>query len=182
MKVKGSYRERNVEQARPILRMGAPVAVKDVPMFCSGRSALKHRSGGMVASVQKIRLPRSIAILMAILLSFCSRIVFAQTELMESKVSDGIKATLVVTPSKSMVDLILSDAKTGKSITSAKVSALIKGPDGKVIEKELMGVKMGEEFSFMNTLDMSRKGRYSFDITVEVKNKSVKFNFVYEVK
>jgi len=119
---------------------------------------------------------------MAILLSFCSRIVFAQTELMESKVSDGIKATLVVTPSKSMVDLILSDAKTGKSITSAKVSALIKGPDGKVIEKELMGVKMGEEFSFMNTLDMSRKGRYSFDITVEVKNKSVKFNFVYEVK
>lgn len=109
----------------------------------------------------------------------------------ESRVVDGIKATLKVTASQNMIDLILSDAKTGKSITNAKVSAFMKGPDGKVLEKELMGMKMGEEFSFMNTLDMSRKGSYSFDITVEVEKKlapegfnqgKVKFNFVYEVK
>ena len=48
--------------------------------------------------------------------------------------------------------------------------------------KELFGMKMGEDFSFMNTLDMSKKGSYSFAIAVEAGKKKVKFNFRYEVK
>ncbi|HAG51950.1 MAG TPA: hypothetical protein DCL42_11540 [Deltaproteobacteria bacterium] len=133
--------------------------------------------------------------LISIFVFFWPNIILAQTGQKalsnESRVVDGIKATLKITPSQNMVDLILSDAKTGKSITNAKISALMKGPDGKVLEKELMGMKMGEEFSFMNTLDMSRKGSYSFKITVEVEKKlapegfnqgKVKFNFVYEAR
>ena len=100
----------------------------------------------------------------------------------ESKTADTIKATFKVTPSMNMIDVLLAYADTGREITTAKVLAVIKGPDGKVQEKELLGMKMGEDFSFMNTLDMSKKGRYSFAITVEVMKKKVKFDFVYEVK
>ncbi len=83
-------------------------------------------------------------------LFFCSQIALAQIKhdmpAGESKVAEGIKATLVVTPSKSMVDLVLVGAKNGKTITTAKVAAQIKGPDGKVQEKELLGMQMGEVF------------------------------------
>ena len=34
----------------------------------------------------------------------------------------------------------------------------------------------------INTLDMPLKGSYSFDITIEIEKKRVKFNFVYEVR
>lgn len=100
----------------------------------------------------------------------------------ESKVADNIKATLIVTPLKSMVDLLFVNAKTGKTIINAKVFAKIKGPDGKVQEKELLGMQMGEVFSYMNTLDLSLKGSYSFKITAEAGKKKIKFDFVYEVK
>lgn len=93
------------------------------------------------------------------------------------KTSDGIKAVLRLDPAKSMVDLYLSDAKTGKEITSGRVKAVITMPDGEKIEKELMGMKMGEVFSFMNSLNMSRKGRYVFDITVDTGKTRVRFNF-----
>ena len=119
-------------------------------------------------------------------LFFCSQIALAQMKhdvpAGESKVAEGIKATLVVTPSKSMVDLVLVGAKNGKTITAEKVAAQIKGPDGNVQKKDLLGMKMGEVFSYMNTLDMSKKGSYSFDIAVEVEKEKVKFNFVYEVR
>ena len=119
-------------------------------------------------------------------LFFCSQIALAQMKhdvpAGESKVAKGIKATLVVTPSKSMVDLIVVNAKSGKTITTAKVAAQIKGPDGNVQKKDLLGMKMGEVFSYMNTLDMSKKGSYSFVIAVEVEKEKVKFNFVYEVR
>lgn len=100
----------------------------------------------------------------------------------ESKVADNIKATLIVTPSKNMVDLLLVNAKTGKTITNAKVFAMIKGPGGKVEEKELLGMQMKEVFSYMNMLDLSLKGSYSFKITVEAGKKKIKLDFVYEVK
>lgn len=129
---------------------------------------------------------KSTAIIVLAGLFFCSQIALAQMKhdmpAGESKVAEGIKATLVVTPSKSMVDLVLVGAKNGKTITAAKVAAQIKGPDGTVQKKDLLGMKMGEVFSYMNTLDMSKKGSYSFAIAVEVEKKKVKFNFVYEVK
>jgi len=124
--------------------------------------------------------------LMVILMAFWVQTVFAQMEggmsHREDKVADGVKATFKVTPSMSMVDVFLADATTGKAITKAKVSTSIKGPDGKVQEKELVGMKMGKEYSFGNTVDFARKGRYSFDIVVEVDKKKVRFNFGYEVK
>ena len=129
---------------------------------------------------------KSTAIIVLAGLFFCSQIALAQMEhdmpAGESKVAKGIKATLVITPSKSMVDLVLVGANNRKTITGAKVAAQIKGPDGTVQKKDLLGMKMGEVFSYMNTLDMSKKGSYSFDIAVEVEKKKVKFNFVYEVK
>ncbi|MEK7842068.1 MAG: hypothetical protein AAB197_05275, partial [Deltaproteobacteria bacterium] len=100
----------------------------------------------------------------------------------ESKVADNIKATLIVAPSKSVVDLLLVNAKTGKTITNAKVFAIIKGPGGKVEEKEFLGMQMKEVFSYMNTLDLSLKGSYSFNITAEAGKKKIKLDFVYEVK
>lgn len=93
------------------------------------------------------------------------------------KTSGGIKAVLKVDPAKSMVDLYLSDSSTRKEITNAKVRATIILPKGDVVEKELIGMKMGDVFSFMNTLDMSRKGRYRFEVTVEAGKTRVKFDF-----
>ena len=100
----------------------------------------------------------------------------------ESKIEKGIKATLKVTPSKNMVDLILEDAKTGKAITEADVNAKVQMPDGSLIEKKLTGMKMGEMFSFMNSLDMHAKGTYRFDISVRTGNRDIQFNFRYDNK
>src|SRR3989337_2880891 len=99
-----------------------------------------------------------------------------------SKIEKGIKATLKVTPSKNMVDLILEDAKTGKAITEADVNAKVQMPDGSLIEKKLAGMKMGEMFSFMNSLDMHAKGTYRFDISVRTGNRDIQFNFQYDNK
>ena len=55
-----------------------------------------------------------------------------------SKVEKGIKATLKITPSKNMVDLILEDAKTGKPVTEADVNAKIQLPDDSHVEKKLI--------------------------------------------
>jgi len=99
-----------------------------------------------------------------------------------SKIEKGIKATLKVTPSKNMVDLILEDAKTGKPITEADVNAKIQLPDDSHVEKKLIGMKMGDIFSFMSSLDMSRKGTYYFEFFVRSANKDIKFNFEHHIK
>ena len=90
----------------------------------------------------------------------------------EVKSANGIKGRLKITPSKSMLDLYLTDAATDKSITKAKVRAVITMPDGKKVENDLMGMKMGAEFSFMNTADLSLKGKYTFDVSAEVGKKN----------
>ncbi|MBI5942737.1 MAG: hypothetical protein HY864_00070 [Chloroflexi bacterium] len=100
----------------------------------------------------------------------------------ETKIEKGIKATLKVTPSKNMVDLILEDAKTGKAITKADVNAKVQMPDGSLIKKKLTGMKMEEMFSFMNSLDMHLKGTYSFDVFIKTGGKDVQLNFQNDVK
>lgn len=109
----------------------------------------------------------------------------------ETKVVDGIKGRLKVAPAMSMLDLYLTDAGTDEVITQAKVKATITMPDGKKAEKDFPGMKMGESFSFMNSVDLSLKGLYTFDITAEVKKKigkkdfdekRVNFSFSYEVR
>ncbi len=100
----------------------------------------------------------------------------------ESQIEKGIKATLKVTLSKNMFDLILEDAKTGKAITEADVNAKVQMPDGSLIEKKLTGMKMGEMFSFMNSLDMHLKGTYRFEVFVKGGGKDVQFNFQYDNK
>lgn len=126
------------------------------------------------------------------LLTFCAAFVFisgiALGEMKDgpsegvTQVEKGIKATLKVTPSKSMVDLILEDAKTGKPITKADVNAKIQLPDNSHLEKKLMGMKMGGVFSFMNSLDLSRKGTYHFGILVKAADKDIQFNFEHQFK
>jgi hypothetical protein len=99
-----------------------------------------------------------------------------------TKSVSGIKATLAVSPDKSMVDLYLTDEATGREIRTAKVRALISTPGNpsKKIEKELIGMSMDGRFSFMNSLDMSFKGRYSFEIQVEHEKRRARFIFTYE--
>ena len=94
----------------------------------------------------------------------------------------GIKATLKVNRAHSKVDLFLVDAATGAPVTSGKATANIKLPDGKTLEKELIGMKMGQEYSFMNSLDLSLNGRYVFDVYVASGSKQAKFGFVYTAK
>ena len=100
----------------------------------------------------------------------------------EVKSADGIKGRLKITPSKSMLDLYLTDAATDKPVTKAKVRAVITMPDGKKAEKDLMGMKMGGEFSFMNSADLSLKGKYTLEVTAQVGKKKVTFPYTYEVK
>lgn len=110
----------------------------------------------------------------------------------EGKVVEGIEGRLKVTPEMNMIDFYLYDAKTDNAITYAKVKITITLPDGKKVEKELPGTKTEETFSFMNTIDLSLKGMYSFDITARVQYKigfkayhsvkTVTFPFTYEVK
>ena len=99
-----------------------------------------------------------------------------------SKTEKGIKATLKVTPSKNMVDLILEDAKTGKPITKTDVNAKIQLPDDTHVDKKLVGMKMGDIFSFMSSLDMSRKGTYYFEFFVRSADKDIKFYFEHHLK
>ncbi len=96
--------------------------------------------------------------------------------------ASGIKATLVLTPDKGMIDLYLTDATTGSPIKSAKVNALISTPGdpAKKVEKKLIGMDMDGRFSYMNSLDMSFKGRYSFDIRIEDGKKRARFMFTHE--
>lgn len=98
------------------------------------------------------------------------------------KSASGIKATLVLSPDKGMIDLYLTDESTGRPIRSAKVNALITTPGdpAKKIEKELIGMDMDGRFSFMNSLDMSFKGRYSLDIRVVHGKKIARFMFTHE--
>lgn len=95
--------------------------------------------------------------------------------------SAGIEATLKVTPEKSMVDLFLKDySRALKPIKGARVRAVVKTPENKTIEKDLIGMEMEGVFSYMNSLDLSKKGGYIFDITVDVDGVKRGFSFRYE--
>lgn len=98
------------------------------------------------------------------------------------KKSGNVKAVLKIDPEKSMVDLYLNDAVSNRPITDARVKAAVKTPDGKKIEKELIGMRMREAFSYMNTLEMSKKGKYSFEIKVDSGGTKVLFSFFYDAK
>lgn len=101
----------------------------------------------------------------------------------EAQVSNGIKAVLKVDPAKSMVDLYLYNmAKTLTPMKDAKVKAVVTMPDGKKVEKELIGMKMGDTYSYMNSLDMRLKGGYSFDISVQAGKRKARFAFSYTLK
>jgi len=95
--------------------------------------------------------------------------------------SEGVRAVLKTDPAKKMVDLFLSELPSGREITEAKVRASVTFPDGRKVEKDLIGMKMGEAYSFMNSLDFSKPGRYSFDITIEASGRSARFEFTQEI-
>lgn len=97
------------------------------------------------------------------------------------KSSEGVKAVLKTDPAKKMMDLFLSELPGGKEITEAKVKASVTFPDGRKVEKDLIGMKMGDAYSFMNSLDMSRPGRYSFDISIESSGRSIQIEFTQNI-
>lgn len=103
----------------------------------------------------------------------------AAGELSETK--EGLTATLRLTPEKSMVDLFLKDAGTGKAVKDAEADAVIKMPDGSTVSKELMGMNMGGEFSYMNSLVMRQKGTYEFVVNVKARGKAHRFEFTQRV-
>lgn len=119
-------------------------------------------------------------ILLVMLFSFSLGLLPAAGEAETSiKSSEGVKAVLKTDPSKSMIDLFLSEG--AKEITDAKVMASVTFPDGKKVEKELIGMKMGAAYSFMNSLDMSMPGRYSFDISIRTSGKTIKLGFTQNI-
>lgn len=99
-----------------------------------------------------------------------------------TKTENGIKAYLNVDPSRSMVELYLADAKTQDVLTVAKVRLKAILPDGTLVEKDLIGMKMGPVFSFMNTVDLSLKGRYSFDIIIDTGEKTATLKFSTDIQ
>ncbi|MBI5875667.1 MAG: hypothetical protein HZB81_07490 [Deltaproteobacteria bacterium] len=95
---------------------------------------------------------------------------------------DGIKVVFMFSQSMSMIDIVLTDVKTGRPVTGAKVNGTVTNPDGKIQTKELIGMKMGKEYSFGNTVDISQKGVYKLDVTADISGKKVKFPFKFEVR
>lgn len=93
----------------------------------------------------------------------------------------GVKGVLKTDPARKMIDLFLSELPSGEEIIDAKVRATITYPDGKKVEKDLIGMKMGDVYSFMNSLDFSKAGRYSFDISIQSSGKSVKLEFTQKI-
>lgn len=121
---------------------------------------------------------RMVLLLMFFTLGLWPDGVLAETSM---KSSDGVKAVLKTDPAKKMIDLFLSEQEGGKEITDAVVKASVTLPDGTKVQKDLIGMKMGEAYSFMNSLDMSRPGRYSFVIFIKSSNKSIKFEFTQNI-
>lgn len=100
-----------------------------------------------------------------------------------TKSSRGIKAVLKVTPERGMVDLFLYNySKRLTPVEKAKVTAAVTLPDKTRLEKELTGMTMDGSFSYMNSLDLSLKGRYIFDIRVDAGTGPVRFKFTYDRK
>lgn len=120
----------------------------------------------------------TIIFLIIFTLGFYPAIVSAETSV---KSSEGVKGVLKTDPARKMVDLFLSELPSGKEITDAKVRASVTFPDGRKVEKDLLGMKMGEAYSFMNSLDMSRPGRYSFDISIESSGRSIRLEFTHNI-
>jgi len=123
---------------------------------------------------------RSSGMKVSVLILLCLTVVFAAAgnamaarKLTETV--DGLRATLSVSPR--MADLLLVDAASGQSVTDAVVTATVVYPDGQKVVKKLMGMKMGEVYSYMNSFDISANGVYTFHIIVKAGEKSVKFDF-----
>lgn len=131
-----------------------------------------------------MNLPRlfASAVAMAVFIIFAGCVSAPRALSAEAKPGETIKWTMKVKPLDNMIDLYLTDARTGKPITKAKVAVVVTLPDGSKVEKELKGMKMGKKYSFMGSLDFPLKGVYVFDVDVKAGKKKAKFSFRYEVK
>ncbi len=118
---------------------------------------------------------------------------FAAPVAQEALKEETVKWTVNVQPLTGMVDLYLTDKRTGKGITNVKVKAVITMPGGARVEKEMMRMAMkkkakgGEKekdkgVPYMLSMDMSPKGAYLFDITGRAGKRNIHINFRYEVK
>ena len=97
-----------------------------------------------------------------------------------TNVLDGVKADLKLDEKQKTIDLHLSDVNTKKAITDASVTAMVRLPGNEKKEITLTGMKMGEEFSHMNSLDTAKKGDYIFRIKVLRGKKELIFSFAFK--
>lgn len=147
-----------------------------------------------VYNMEREKIIKTLAVLLSflVLIAFKPVVVSAEMKhssshsMMEEKgetvIVDGVKAAFKLSQSINMIDIVLSDAKTGKIITKAKVNGVITNPDGTKQTKEFVGMKMGGDYSFGNTLDLSQKGVYKLDADADIEGRKIKFSFKFEVK
>ena len=91
-----------------------------------------------------------------------------------------MEAAIKVDPSKNTLDVYIKDIKTGNPVTGASVKATVISPGGKRVMKELSGMKMGDGYSYMGSIDAAEKGLYVIDVSVERGRDKAWFNFKYE--
>lgn len=99
-----------------------------------------------------------------------------------TSVLHGTKAGLKLDEKQKTIDVYLSDVNTKKAITDASVTAIVRLPGNEKKEITLTGMKMGEEFSYMNSLDTAKKGDYIFRIKVLRGKRELIFSFTFKRK
>ncbi|MCK5237748.1 MAG: hypothetical protein KAR06_12290 [Deltaproteobacteria bacterium] len=90
------------------------------------------------------------------------------------KTIDSIKASIIVSPK--MVDVYIKDVDTNKVITDATAKVLVTYPSGKEVEVKLMGMKMGEIYSYMNSTELTESGTYKLTIEITRAEKTTTFD------
>ncbi len=134
-----------------------------------------------VTAMKAIKAVMIFSVLFVLVLSGLAGINSAKADELTASAA-GVRGTLKINAPKKMIDLYLTDTGTSKPITGAKVMASITGPQGRKDSKELMGMKMGDSYSYMAMTEVSAKGRYAFDIKVEAGEKKADLHFSYDVK
>ena len=97
-----------------------------------------------------------------------------------TSVLDGARADLKLDEKQKTIEVYLSGVNTGKTITDASVTAIVRLPGNGKKEITLAGMKMGEVFSYMNSLDTAKKGDHIFRIKVLRGKKELIFSFTFK--
>lgn len=100
----------------------------------------------------------------------------------DERPSESMKWSMKIKPLLGTAELSLKDSTTGKTITKARVKAIITMPDGRKTQKTFKGARRGKNFVFVSTVDVSMQGKYIFDVDVTSGKERLKFRFPYNMK